>query len=152
MIVVICRRWEAGRRKGGLYGWPCCLVAQSCLTLCDPAYCSFPGPLVPDISQAGISEWVAFPSPGDRPDPGIELTSSALAGRFFTWAARAAHVVELNLANCQWLFIAVTSKLCTYPVLFPWKKSVICYHKNNVRILTFESGRQRFYRIQTDAI
>ena len=26
-----------------------------------------------------------FPSPGDFPDPGIELTSPVLAGRFFTW-------------------------------------------------------------------
>ena len=25
-----------------------------------------------------------FPSPGDVPDPGIKLVSSALAGRFFT--------------------------------------------------------------------
>jgi len=25
-----------------------------------------------------------FPSPGDLPDPGIKLTSPALAGRFFT--------------------------------------------------------------------
>jgi len=25
-----------------------------------------------------------FPSPGDLPDPGIELASSALAGRLFT--------------------------------------------------------------------
>ena len=27
---------------------------------------------------------VPFPSPGDLPDPGIELESPALAGRFFT--------------------------------------------------------------------
>ena len=30
------------------------------------------------------SGWVAFPSPGDLPDLGIEPESSALAGRFFT--------------------------------------------------------------------
>ena len=32
-------------------------------------------------------EWVAFPPPGDRPDPGVEpapLVSPALAGGFFT--------------------------------------------------------------------
>ena len=34
--------------------------------------------------QARILEWVAFPPPGDRPEPGIEPTSPALAGRFFT--------------------------------------------------------------------
>ena len=36
------------------------------------------------ISQARILEWVAIPSPGDLPDPGIEPESPALAGRFFT--------------------------------------------------------------------
>jgi len=29
-------------------------------------------------------EWVPFPSLGDLPDPGIEPTSPALAGGFFT--------------------------------------------------------------------
>ena len=28
-----------------------------------------------------------FPSPGDLPDPGVELESPALAGEFFTTAA-----------------------------------------------------------------
>ena len=35
-------------------------------------------------------EWVAVPSPGDLPDPGIKpssLMSSALAGKFFTTSA-----------------------------------------------------------------
>ena len=37
------------------------------------------------IFQAGILEWVAFPSPGDLPNSGIEPTptSPALAVRFF---------------------------------------------------------------------
>ena len=68
-------------------------AAQSCLTLCDPMNCSFPGSSVHGISQARILEWVAisfsresglpFPSLGDLSDPGIESTSPALAGRFF---------------------------------------------------------------------
>ena len=33
---------------------------------------------------SGIVEWVAFPPPGDFPDPGIKLRSTALAGNFFT--------------------------------------------------------------------
>ena len=36
------------------------------------------------ISQTRILEWVAIPSPGDLPDPGIELSSTALAGGFFS--------------------------------------------------------------------
>ena len=34
----------------------CCLVAQSCLTLCDSMDCSLPGSSVHAISQTGIPE------------------------------------------------------------------------------------------------
>ena len=40
--------------------------------------CSPPGFSVRGIRQGGILEWVAIPSPGDLPDRGIELRSSAL--------------------------------------------------------------------------
>ena len=36
------------------------LVAQLCLTLCDPVDCSLPGSCVHRISQARILEWVAI--------------------------------------------------------------------------------------------
>ena len=36
------------------------LVAQSCLTLCDPMNCSLPGFSVHGILQAKILEWVAI--------------------------------------------------------------------------------------------
>ena len=39
----------------------CVLVAQSCLTLCDPIDCSPPGSSVHGILQARILEWVAIP-------------------------------------------------------------------------------------------
>ena len=48
-------------------------VAQSCLILCDPMDYRVHG-----ILQARILEWVAFPSPGDLPNPGIEPRSPAL--------------------------------------------------------------------------
>ena len=47
------------------------LVIQSCLTLCNLMNCSPPGSSVHEIVQARILEWVAIPSVGDRPDPGI---------------------------------------------------------------------------------
>ena len=50
----------------------CVLVAQSCPTLCDPMDYSPPDSSVHGILQARILEWVAIPSPGDLPDPGIE--------------------------------------------------------------------------------
>ena len=78
-------------------------VAQSCPTLHDPMECSLPGcsihgrvqffvtlwtvacqaPL--SIPMATILDWVAvFLLQGNLSDPGIEPTSSALVGRFFT--------------------------------------------------------------------
>ena len=40
--------------------------------LCNPMDCSPPGFSVHGILQARIPEWVAIPSPGDLPEPGIE--------------------------------------------------------------------------------
>ena len=37
------------------------LVAQLCLTLCDPMDCSLPGSSVHGILQGRILEWVAIP-------------------------------------------------------------------------------------------
>ena len=48
-------------------------VIQSCPTVCDPM-----GYPVDGILQARILEWVAFPSPGDLPNPGIEPRSPTL--------------------------------------------------------------------------
>ena len=48
-------------------------VTQSCPTLCDPMDCTVHG-----VLQARILEWVAFTSPGDHPNPGIELRSPTL--------------------------------------------------------------------------
>ena len=53
------------------------LVTQSCPILWDPMGCSLPGSSVLVILQARIREWVAIPSPGDLPDPGIEPRSPA---------------------------------------------------------------------------
>ena len=44
-----------------MYMWVCVLVAQSCLTLCNPMDYSPPGYSVLGILQAGILEWVAIP-------------------------------------------------------------------------------------------
>ena len=48
-------------------------VFQSCLTLGEPRDCTVHGSL-----QARILEWVAFPSPGDLPNPEFEPRSLAL--------------------------------------------------------------------------
>ena len=53
-------------------------VAQLCLTLCNPMDYTVHG-----ILQARILEWVAVPSPGDLPNPGIEPRSPALQADSF---------------------------------------------------------------------
>ena len=64
----------------------CCLIAQSCLTLCNPKDCSPPGPSVHGIFQARTLEWVVI---SFLPNPGIKPGSPALTagppGKPFTW-------------------------------------------------------------------
>ena len=66
-------------------------------TLSDPVDCSRLGSSVHGILHEKYWKWVAMPSPGDLPDPGIELESlmspALQVGFFFfppnstTWAA-----------------------------------------------------------------
>ena len=77
-----CGCWGRGRggRRGkdglGVWGW--CLVAQSCLTLCDPMDCSPPGSSVHEGSPGKNTGWVALPLPRDLPNPWMEPRSPAL--------------------------------------------------------------------------
>ena len=59
------------------------LVTQLCLTVCDPKDGSPPCSSIHGILQARILEWVAIPSPGDLPDPGIEPGPPASQADFF---------------------------------------------------------------------
>ena len=53
------------------------LVAQLCLTLCDPMEAP-PGSSVHGILQVRILEWVAILFPEDLPEPGVKPRSPAL--------------------------------------------------------------------------
>ena len=76
---------ECGVFKGKLY----VLVAQSCLSLCDPVDCSWPGSSVHGISQARILEWVAIPFCKGSSWPRDWIQVSCTADRFFTvWATK----------------------------------------------------------------
>ena len=67
------------------------LVAQSCLTLCDPLDCSLPGSFVHGILQARILEWVAISFFRGSSQPRDWTRVSRIAGRFFTiWSTREA--------------------------------------------------------------
>ena len=70
-----------------------CLLVHVCvqphLALRNPTDCSPPSSSVHGVFQARILEWVASPTLGDLPYPGIEpssLASPALAGGFFATA------------------------------------------------------------------
>ena len=60
----------------------CCLVAWSCLTLCDPMGCSPSGSSVHGVLQARILEWAAMPSSRGSSQPRDRTQVSCTAGRF----------------------------------------------------------------------
>ena len=63
---------------------------QSCPTLCDPWTVACQASLSMGFSRQEYWSGLPCPTPGDLPDPGIELMvfmSSALAGRFFITSA-----------------------------------------------------------------
>ena len=69
------------------------LIAQLCLTLCDPIDCNPPGCSVHGISQVRILELVAISFSRESSWPRDRIQVSHIAGRFFTgWATREAPV------------------------------------------------------------
>ena len=73
------------------------LVAQSCLTLCDPMDCSLPGFSVHGILHVRILEWVAIPFSRGSSWPRDQTWVSCIAGKFFTiWATGEAQITLEN--------------------------------------------------------
>ena len=65
------------------------LVAQSCLTLCDPMDCSHRAPLSMEFSRQEYWSRQPFPSLGHLPDPGIKPRSPMMqAGSLLSEPAR----------------------------------------------------------------
>ena len=95
---------------------------------CDPIDCSPPGPSIHGILQARILEWVAIPSPGDLPDPGIEPKSPALAGGFFTTETpeKPISLFYCHKKTASALFSSSTLSLSSNQVLIIWVQLVIC--------------------------
>ena len=61
-----------------------CLVAQTCLTLCDHMDCSPLGSSVYGSLQARILKWVSMPSSRGSSQPRDRTRVSCITGRFFT--------------------------------------------------------------------
>ena len=60
------------------------LVAESCLTLVTPWIVTCQAPLSMGFCRQEYWSGLPFPPPGYLPDSGIEPTSSAFSGEFFT--------------------------------------------------------------------
>ena len=67
----------------------CVLVAQSCLTLCDPMDCNLLGSSIHGIFQARILEWVVISFSRGSSPPRDRTQVSRTVGKLFTvWATR----------------------------------------------------------------
>jgi len=71
--------------KGSIQDIIITIVAQSCLTLCDPMDCSLPGSSFHGILQARVLEWVAisFSRGSSQPRDGTQV--SRIPGRHFNF-------------------------------------------------------------------
>ena len=73
------------------------LVIKSCPTLVTPWTVACQAPLSMGFSRQEYWRGLPFPSPGDLPNLGIEPTSPALAGKFFTIEAPGKPTLDFKL-------------------------------------------------------
>ena len=78
------------------------LVAQSCLTLCNPMDCSLPGSSVHGIFQARILEWVAIPFSRGSSHLRDQTRVSCIAGGLY-------HLSHQGSPNVVYLYISSQS-------------------------------------------
>ena len=73
----------------------CCLVTESCLTLCNPMDCRLPGSSVHGISQAGILEWfgISFSRGSSQPRDSTHVLHCRQI--LYHWATREAHLYNI---------------------------------------------------------
>ena len=100
-----------------------CVCVQSSLTLCDPVDCSLPGSSVQGFFKQEYWSGLPFPPPQNLPDPGIKLTSPALAGGFFM-TDPPGKPQRKNTPNHTCTHICVLVFFC-YVLLNPWFKLIL---------------------------
>ena len=93
LITILCWTllWVHGLQRTNLLCPHClgicshsCPLIWWCYLSLSSSTAQFSGFSAHGIFQARMLEWFAFPSPGDLPNPRVELMSPALAGGFFT--------------------------------------------------------------------
>ena len=97
----------------------CVCVRSRVWLFVTPQNIAHQAPLSMRFSRQEYWSGLPFPSPGDLPNPGIELespTSPALAGRFFTtgatWEAQLLIMISINYDPSSIIFY-----VCFYPCL-----------------------------------
>ena len=96
------------------FAYFCVLVAQSCLTLCDPMDCSAPGSSVHRNLQARTLEWVSvfFSRGSSRPRDRTQV--SCIAGRFFAlWVTKEVLILGALQFLLWKLRIIVLTSVCS---------------------------------------
>ena len=106
-----------------------------CLTLCDPIDYTIHG-----ILQARILEWVAFPPPGDLPNPGIKPRSPALQADSLPaeppgkpqWNIQFSSVTQscatlCNPMNCSTPGLPVHHQLTSIESVMPSSHLILCH-------------------------
>ena len=108
------------------------LVAQLCLTLCNPVGCSSPGFSVHGFLQARILEWVAICFSRGSSRPRDWAWVSRIAGRLFTiWASREALAYLFmirSLKSCRGNLICTVAFHDISVDLSTWEQSGECGH------------------------
>ena len=83
------------------------------------SFATLPGSSVHGIFQARVLEWVAIPTPGDLPNPGIESLTPALTGGFFTIESPRKHTHThtrtciCKYYMCVYIYVHITGD-CSY--------------------------------------
>ena len=101
--------WLGCGGKGTLLHCCMCTCAQSCPNLCDPVYCSPPGPSVHGIFQVRVAEWVSISfsrgssQPRDRTQ--VSCIGMWILNHWATWEALLHCWWECKLAQPLWSFL-----------------------------------------------
>ena len=109
----VCPQWRQGSSVSILLC--CCLVSKLYPTLATPWTVAWQSPLSMRFTSQEYWSGSPFLSPGDLPDPGIELASSALTNRFSALASNSflyhlatrvdpTSFVHAQLLSHVWLF------------------------------------------------
>ena len=111
-------------RNDGSFGCVLCLVAQSCLTLCNSLNCSSPGSSVHGSLQARTLEWVAISFSTGSSQTSDQTCISCIAGRIFTHEAireaQAFGYVGLNKIEYSFHFFLLLASLSENLKLLTW--------------------------------